>query len=238
MESECNDSRTARNPHAGGCLEEYVLVRICYALPPEDGPFDGSIVPDCEYQHNSLTYIPLAEATAVGSEVEIVVRGRFDAYVHAGEVTRGCSNCYGKPYGMAGLRGFESHTCNKVEFDAMFGLYHLLKSSVDSSCFGLPRRRIQAIGLAFSGFGMTFLGMIRPEVPKTIIVSRMHWFALAGIVFLIAASVDLGYGWFKSMLIMVVFLIVSFLTLPGRSVQRQVVDHEGASLRHPSQSVT
>ncbi|CAE8581371.1 unnamed protein product, partial [Polarella glacialis] len=74
------DAETAR------CSEQHILARLCYAVQPDGGPWDGKLVSDCEYGHRSPVYVPLADHLARG-DMEVILRGRMDPYVYASEVT-------------------------------------------------------------------------------------------------------------------------------------------------------
>jgi len=137
------------------CSALHLVVRLCYALSPEGGPWDGAAVPECEYGHRSPVYLPVASS---GGQVEIILRSQIDAYVHASMITHGCSNCYGRPYGKAGPVGVESRACGG---QLQRSLWHRLFEADPSQghCFGSPPRYAQAGGLAMLALGTGILAL-------------------------------------------------------------------------------
>lgn len=145
---------------------QHILVRLCYAVRPDGGPWDGALVSDCEYGHRSPLYMPVSGPNrAAEGTVEIVLRGRMDAYVHASEVTRGCSNCFGRPYGDGGKTGLEVLACggaphlqNGGHLGAhVWGIFR--PKPIPGRCFGRPQRHTQAVGLMSLSLGVGCLAL-------------------------------------------------------------------------------
>lgn len=148
--AECEAAGGALDPLQGWCSEPHGVARLCYALPPEGGPYDGTVVPDCEHGHRSPVYLPLRGRNGQrGERVEVVLRGRMDAYVLASETTQGCSNCLGRPYGSGAATGAELFACGGGAWGLPAG----------NGCFGSPPRLAQASGLAHLGFACVALGL-------------------------------------------------------------------------------
>lgn len=142
-------------------VDQHALARLCYALPPDDGPWDGALVSDCEHGRGNPVYLPRERFTQEGGrEIEVVLRGRMDPYVHASEVTRGCTNCFGKAYGNV-VRSDPALSCGR---DKAPGAIQWMLSWIDPTsgpghCFGLPLRRFQAQGFFFLSLAFLVAGV-------------------------------------------------------------------------------
>lgn len=143
-----------------------IAARLCYAVRPDGGPWDGALVSDCEHGHRSPLYVPVGSVVVnETAKLEIVLRGRMDAYVHASEVTRGCSNCFGYPLGRGGKQGIQALSCGErsrategrggwAQMAAYFE-----PDPIPGRCFGRPWRRKYAIGLSLLGIGCGLLAL-------------------------------------------------------------------------------
>lgn len=155
-----NDAASAKCRSLGGnfddstqrCSQRHVLVRLCYAVSTEQTPWDSSLVSGCEYDHRSPQYVPMAK-TDTNLMLEVILRRRTDPYLLASEVTRGCSNCHGKPLGEAGIPGRDSFACSKVS-----GSSFSARTALSSYCFGIPRRWSLVAGIALLGVGFIGIG--------------------------------------------------------------------------------
>lgn len=128
-----------------------VAARLCYALPAGDGPWNGAVTFDCEHSHRSPVYVPLQRHRQHHrGDVEIILRSRMDVYVHASEVTRGCSNCQGYPYGSEDQVGTDALACGSLSKPAEHRMpSHILDFLLGKyPCFGHPVRRLRAAGLS------------------------------------------------------------------------------------------
>mmetsp|Transcript_118487 Transcript_118487/g.205795 ORF Transcript_118487/g.205795 Transcript_118487/m.205795 type:complete len:514 (-) Transcript_118487:92-1633(-) len=128
------------------------VARLCYVLPPEDGPWDGAKTEDCEYGHRLPVYAPLnLHAGPLKGGVEVVLRSNMDAYVGASEITRGCSNCHGRPYGAGKEPGTRILACGHL------ALHN--SAATSPPCFGQPAKHIKAKGLALLGLGVAMVAV-------------------------------------------------------------------------------
>eukprot|EP00927_Polykrikos_kofoidii_P005271 TRINITY_DN12096_c0_g6_i1.p1 TRINITY_DN12096_c0_g6~~TRINITY_DN12096_c0_g6_i1.p1 ORF type:complete len:650 (+),score=71.33 TRINITY_DN12096_c0_g6_i1:88-1950(+) len=214
-----------RDLYDGPEPRQQFAARFCYAVAPinrnsssSSSTFEGgdwhSAVPaprDCEYtgvlsssKWNFGTYV-LAdtdeESISAERRVEIVVRSISDPYIHASEVTAGCSNCYGHPYGDQGPTGLEAHACHAAPhvdtslylLDRYPRLQGILQAPpltrwIFSSfpgvgrCFGQPPRRVQAVALLFISSGCVLLALIWQP--------RLVWAAASLVPFALAVELN------------------------------------------------
>merc|ERR1719323_1067145 len=63
----------------GRCNKAHAVARLCYAVSPDAGPWDGALVSDCEHAHRSPLYQPLERRRSAEEKVEIILRSRMDA---------------------------------------------------------------------------------------------------------------------------------------------------------------
>lgn len=134
------------------------VARLCYALSEdvEKAHVDGATAGDCEYQQRSPVYGSLGvDGGSLSGGVEVVLRSATDAYVRASEITRGCSNCQGRPYGPGGVIGAKLWACGHTAA-AWTSVTWQLNSR---HCFGPPARHTQANGLALLGLGVAALAV-------------------------------------------------------------------------------
>lgn len=143
----CEAAGAALDPEQGWCSERHGVKRLCYAL------YNDGAATDCEHGHRSPVYVPLGTHDGSrGEHIELVLRGRMDAYVYASETTGGCSNCLGRPYGQAHGTGAELFACGD---DIMSSR----SFQPGQRCFGDPPRIAQALGLANLGLAFAQLSL-------------------------------------------------------------------------------
>lgn len=183
----------------GPGAERHVLARLCYALRPEAGPWDGALTSDCERGQRSPLYLPAAVAPQL---LELVLRGRMDAYVHASEVTQGCSSCFGRPYGDQGPRGPAAACAAQPRAtDLAAPLRTLLEPTPSAGrCFGRPRRQRQALGLALLGLALLCFGLAARGRGR----AAPALGASAALLFAAASGVHVGFvgAWRRTLLVL------------------------------------
>lgn len=137
----------------GDRLQPHLFARLCVAAPSSSKPWRSDEVAACEAFGDITQYLPRS-ALSADSLVEIVLRSRVDPYVVASHLTRGCSNCHGRPYGKS-LDG-ENATVS-VDLCPSHAARGLLVQFVETwpwheeHCFARPRRSFLVAGLALLG---------------------------------------------------------------------------------------
>merc|ERR1712232_1429806 len=106
---------------------------------------------------------------ASSKEVEILIRSRHDPYVHASQITRGCSNCQGYPHGLDGPIGWQTFACSSTPSNGhtqslwrRLSYPKFLRIASGARCFGQPARFLQIWGLCVLALAFGLVAFVIP----------------------------------------------------------------------------
>jgi len=136
----------------GDRLQPHLFARLCVAAPSSSNPWRPDEVAACEAFGDVAQYLPRS-ALSADSLVEIVLRSRVDPYVVASHLTRGCSNCHGRPYGQSLDGENATVSVDLCQSDARGLLVQFVEIWPwhEEHCFARPRRSFLVAGLALLG---------------------------------------------------------------------------------------
>jgi len=147
--SKCEEVFGTFDATKSRCLTRHGVARLCYAVPPGSGPWQGALVSGCEYKTRSPVYVMVAmDKDPAKDAVEILLHNEKDPHIKLSEVTKGCTNCLGRPLGASGPLGTNSLACGgSPDVQVTSSLTRLGLANSPSRCFGQPDRREKVEGL-------------------------------------------------------------------------------------------